>query len=78
MITWESMSWMVDTDRELRPEYNPDGDGIVRWDVTDYVRTWMVEDNNYGLIIAPNQLDDIFALNMVHPPVLRIYLMNVE
>jgi hypothetical protein len=75
MISWESMNWMVDTDREIRPEYTPDADGVVKWDITDYVRTWVVEDNNFGLIIFPQSIADEFELDMVHPPVLRIHFL---
>jgi len=75
MISWESMDWMVDESREIRPEYSPDADGVIKWDITDYVRTWVIEDNNYGLIIAPKGMDDAFELDMVHPPVLRIHFL---
>jgi len=75
MISWESMDWMVDESREIRPEYSPSVHGVVKWDITDYVRTWVFEDNNYGLIIAPKDMDDAFELDMVHPPVLRIHFL---
>lgn len=75
MISWESMDWMIDNTNEIRPEYNPDGDGVIKWDITEYVRAWVVEENNFGLIIAPNKIDDTFELDMVHPPVLRIYFL---
>lgn len=75
MITWESMDWMVDESREIRPEYSPSADGVIKWDITDYVRTWVIEENNFGLIIAPKEMDDVFELDMVHPPVLRIHFL---
>jgi len=75
MISWESIGWMVDESREIRPEYNPDEYGVVKWDITDYVRNWVIEDNNFGLIICPQSATDDFELDMVHPPILRIHFL---
>ena len=76
--TWGAMKYYINRDQEICPEYNIDDLGYVRWDITDFVRSWVVSGGNYGIIVMPRKNRDVFRIHPLRPPHVEIDFFRVS
>ena len=76
--SWGAMKFNIDRDFEIRPEVNADELGYFRWDITDLVRSWAVNGENYGIIVMPRARRDVFSIHPLRPPHVEIDFFRVS
>ena len=75
---WGAMKYHINRGQEICPEYNTDDLGYIRWDITDFVRSWALGSVNHGLVIMPRKNRDVFQIHPLRPPHVVIDFFYVE